>query len=1250
MKILAIRGLNLASLSGEFEINLNSEPLAGTGLFAITGEIGSGKSTILDALCLALYGSFPRLKHGKSEWILDPSGEMIPASDPRNILQRGKGAGFAEVDFIGNDGRTYQARWEVNRARKRANGTLQQAIRRLSCLDDGSVVAGSINEVKDKVPGLTGLTYEQFCKTALLAQGEFDQFLDAANSERGDLLEKITGTEIYAQISAAVFATTKQEQDALSTNKERYEALNILPAEQRAALEQEAERLSIEVKEKQIQADEITASLQFRSRVRAVRNDVKDAEIEVQNAQDAADAAVEGRLRLEKLKKADTLRASYGEIDKAKEEVKAAETAAAAALSNFEKAQGAEQEARDILGRAITTEAAARAQCEAYEPEWNRAGQLDAEIDSQNKVLQDAKEKWGNAQESELIVRDQLVASRLDEERLSSDIQTANLRLSELALTFPIADRLDETLAGIREYKTLSETEAKIAKESARLTGEVQRANRKVANSVDLVPSFESQAQKLKSRIAELDSQLKKLNGPALRKKLADLVDLEARLGDAERTASDTGEARDQEAASKQKKTAAEKIIRTKTSALQQHEQRNNQIEAALAGLDAAALAISDEAEKLRLQLKDGQPCSVCGSLAHPYMKSGAKHLSESAKTLKRQRKPLEQEREQLNSLIKKIMSEIGKASSTIDRAKEDILEAQAGYCNAKDEFKNAIQLASVLANRLKLKLTLPSKLTPTFGEQAEQARTVVNNSRKTVDASLKSFDQLSDEIGRNRKQADLFASKIKEARDRETSARESRDALQGQLSQCERDLAKAQADLANNLKQVLPVIGLLHLGQDKLTGNPDAVVRRLSAHADEIRRIRAVKAENEKALAECQPRIAGLTVKQDAEEQRVAGLLQELERQDCLLSDLRSERGPLLGGEATEAHRLRYRGALKKAQDDLGKFQEIGNAASQTSAGCQEIKEYTSRTLENRRNEFGRLKDEFRQHCSNCALLAEEATELLLVPKEEVERLTAKLEFLDARVGNARITLALRRKDLDGVGTEAESVPDDPGDDVDLNAALAALNEARDAASQATGVILTQLSTDDKVRKDAKGLRDRIAELEASCAIWREINEAIGSQKGDKFRIFAQSITLEQLIRIANRDLESIAPRYRLAKGGENNLALHIVDRDMESEMRSTRSLSGGERFLVSLALALALSSLTGCQSFVDTLFIDEGFGSLDTETLDTAMAALERIQNFGRKVGIITHLDAIKERLPVQVVIEKLGAGRSRIRAHAA
>jgi len=185
-----------------------------------------------------------------------------------------------------------------------------------------------------------------------------------------------------------------------------------------------------------------------------------------------------------------------------------------------------------------------------------------------------------------------------------------------------------------------------------------------------------------------------------------------------------------------------------------------------------------------------------------------------------------------------------------------------------------------------------------------------------------------------------------------------------------------------------------------------------------------------------------------------------------------------------------------------------------------------------------------------------------------------------------------------------------------------------------------------DDVKKQR--ISQSLKELEAqklSWNDWNSLNELIGSASGHKFRIFAQSLTLESLLSHANVHLNDFARRYQLQRVPGTDLDLQIMDRDMADEVRSVQSLSGGESFLVSLALALGLASLSSSKTQVESLFIDEGFGTLDQETLDIAIASLDTLQGLGRKVGIISHVPILVERIGVRVVVEKIGGGRSQV-----
>lgn len=234
MKVLAIRGRNLASLEGEFTIDFTEEPLASAGIYAISGPTGAGKSTLLDAMCLALFSRTPRTELAKENNVRlrDVREEMLPQSDPRFLLRRGTASGYAEVDFIALNGSRYRSRWSVARAREKASGRLQAARLTLYNIDTGKEEPGTYKDLQARIIELIGLTFEQFTRSVLLAQNDFSTFLKAEQGEKASLLEKLTGTERYSEISRLIFAKNAEAKEAYEQLYARVQGIELLSEEE----------------------------------------------------------------------------------------------------------------------------------------------------------------------------------------------------------------------------------------------------------------------------------------------------------------------------------------------------------------------------------------------------------------------------------------------------------------------------------------------------------------------------------------------------------------------------------------------------------------------------------------------------------------------------------------------------------------------------------------------------------------------------------------------------------------------------------------------------------------------------------------------------------------------------------------------------------------------------------------------------------------------------------------------------------
>ncbi|MCL2715465.1 MAG: AAA family ATPase [Alphaproteobacteria bacterium] len=1243
MRILAIRGANLASLAAPFEINLAAEPLAGSGLFAITGETGSGKSTILDALCLALYGEYPRVSRGRREKAPDPGGE-ISVQDGRAILRRGAAKGFAEADFVGKDGHAYRVSWNAYRARGRADGKLQDEQRAICRLDDGSAVASGKTPVRETVEALTDLSFEQFRRTVLLAQGEFDAFLLADVKERGELLEKITGTEIYAEISKRVHQCTEERKKTIDELESRKANMGLLGSDERAALLDEQSQLATGIVEKQGEFDRQSARLDHCRRVTSARDDLARAEQQAEEAKGRRNAAAEDFHAWAELERAEPLRPLDVDLRNARQ-------VAGEAAARLEKQRLAQQTARQHNETCITSFKAALEANEtaentvkAFEPVWSQAEQLDIELTTARSELDDAT---GRLRKAEITLAERSAALNTIQSALSRMTEEHGQAIGLLAsqsARIVIVDRLPDAKDLLEKRGKLQGRLAEATKAGSSAEGTALRTKSEIAALEQEIMACRAQRSGLDVKVEERKARLSAINEASLHERDGLLQSLLEGLHQAipltqahHQAVTDLARHENDCAQAEQEIGAARGEIREAEADRSRDQTSRSEI---IPLAELAEEAVSAAAIEMRSRLAPGVPCPVCGSSDHPHLKQPSA-LNDMALKLRRRR-------EELDAALAATARRLDGAMRAFARAEPRLAEAARGRDNA-----NAAILAT--ANRYRKQASalndlcsgseIEGRLPDLDGEAAEKLENLVldvNTRRQGIGLSLGAARMLRAEL-------DAFHLQYAEL-DRKTgtiglSADEKRTVLHAS----EIEKAALSAEVANlgervssTAEELAPFLAAADLAPDALEGDPATIAATLSAIAKEYVALRDQIAEFEVTLRRLEPERAAADTSLEHARTAVTESTGALEQRRLVEQGKAAARATLLDGEETAAHRSRINAACQATREALAGTRDASTASAGALQAASALVEEGTATLAATQQSAASSETAFRAACLEIARSPEQVAALIATDPEQTRALRARIQEIDRAISDAATTILTRQTDLqwalEGFDTTTDAAT--------LSDAIAALTAEIGQDQQRSGVLAATLSRDDEARKSAQKLATEIDAKKAEHAIWQAVDGAIGSANGDRFRLFVQGITLDHMVQLANEHLNNLSPRYGLVRGATSDLTLHILDRDMGNEIRGTRSLSGGERFLVSLALALALSGLEGRSSFVDTLFIDEGFGSLDAETLDLAIDALETLHGRGRKVGIITHVATMIERIAAQVRVEKRGAGRSEIR----
>jgi exonuclease SbcC len=1226
MKILSIRLKNLNSLKGEYHISFEESPLKDSGLFLITGNTGAGKSTILDAITLALFGLVPRFE------------DMNINKKENQILTHGSKSCYAEVEFE-SMGIVYRSKWSL---RKTRTGSFSESKREIAELSPDRLNSKILATKKKKVDALVeellgGLDFKRFTRSVLLAQGEFAQFLKGTK-DRSTILERITNSDRYSKISIAAFERHKEAQLELEKLREQNSNIQLLSPEEKVFLEEQLALLEGQQQEQEKALVQQQEELQVIQKLDNLKVEQEQLSLRLEQLLVQKTAAQPSFDQLNLHQKAIEFKPALDELELTIKNHRTVlteiETLQKATQSTTEELTNRSQQQKKLDSAKQT----AKENFLAFEKIYDQVVKLDTQLESEKKVALTLQKELKESStlitnKTSLITKNQAEKKVLLEAQLNT---TTWLKEHQLYAALVDSDTIFELK---NQYKDLQKYQEAL-----------QAITKKQTTTQDRVKNLDTQAQQLTTALKKNQVTLTEEQAIYLqlckKYKLDTALSYETHLTAIQENSSDTDQLLQaltsvEEERKKHQELLVEVIESDESISSKQiefefldglflkHEEALNQ---ARKLEDYYELVYQEQQAKndlsaFRGKLKEGDECPLCFSVEQPFRKLDVdinfalKKADQDRKNAKKEREKVEQTYSENTNHQRLIFSNIQDLQKKKVQLLNDLTLVEENIRFIIEQKKLFIAPLIHKKDALKEKIADTSALVKEYVELERalvKIQQKIQNSKKDEELinsklhqntlQLKDFKQQQTEQALEQthyttefKKAQTFIEKqlanyqlkdqlpkaIERLEQRKNKYVEQVEWQQKQLTQLQ-NIDLQIKNIQEQLKETQEHFDSKKLVWEKhqeafdtlktkrfdLFGE-DSIQATKIAKTTELEKLNRILEENLKALQHLEQLQAKNT-----------GVLSEKEKQAVLLEALVSEKQPLLL-KAIQAIGLEDLTALKASLLDKVTAQTIAQKQ-------QDLQQAINATLEKQ---------------SNNKLHQDTILDALTTPLAEKESLLEQHQLLQQQIKTL----------LQEIGSTKEKL--------------------RHQATQ---------------EEKNKALLDKINAYKKEVERWGVLKEVIGSSDGKKFRVFAQSITLKKLIHLANQHLRYfINGRYylekRLAEYQDRRpndiLEIDIVDTFQANNKRPLNTLSGGESFLASLALALGLSDLAGGNATIESLFIDEGFGTLDTDTLQVAIRALQTLESKGKTIGVISHIEQLKQNIPTQIHVVKKGGGFSQL-----
>lgn len=1108
---------NIASIE-DATIDFNSEPLSDASLFLICGTMGTGKSTILDCIALSLFGTTPRLQSSPQKSSTDQ--EDIRLSDERQYLRRGTKEGFSILEFIGNDKVTYTAKIAF---RYKKTDKIDSSKR---TLEYGNTILEKKGDIDRKIKEAIDIDYSQFCRTTLLAQGEFTKFLKSDDAEKSSILEKITGTDIYSKIGRKIF---EKSRDAENKYKEEEIALKNI------------QTLSDEEKEEyanhkaELHNTQLSIEKQL-SQFRAIKqwfNNKADIEKEIEDNKQI--------LQITNSKKDETYfnkKRYASDFERHTEQINLLKT------NNDNKENLTKYYSyKEILYKEFYN---------IYSDLQYHERLLNEKQDRLIKLTTIFEQRKG---EKELYDQAPAIFGSID--RITNIRNEINTKEQELT-------HLSQTLLDIEPTKQQIESVIKIiSDELNELNIKAQEQLSKIEN-IDinrLSQNIESKKEE-QLQLQEASSiYLENINDEATYKKNINLLE------------------------------ENQKQIKTKNQILLSETKEIERAKNYLDNISKSKRIYNDAAEQIasiRANLQTGDPCPVCGKIisslpAEDDINRLTIKIKEEYDTAKAEVTALEQKHQ--NTLL-----ELNNIQNTIKNIEENNSKLKDKINNNSSKLKDLLSSLNIDCNDISKEI-IDNKLEDTrlsISKLSEDLQQYKNNIDE-YNTTNKQIQKKNDELNKEKSKADNITQSI-------IGINNSINTIKELINSKEQDIRSEQI---------------------QINATP---LYRFYNQSDNLLDIKNKLTEKQNSFNELVSKIESYN--------------KEIDKNNFEISEAKKNRDKI----------------KNLIQDNT--ISTIGNIELRNTLSQSTLKEIcdttstiydnlvrTENNISNTKSIIEKAENQLTEYIIKNDISKEYLLELGNIGKETIFQYKTEIELIDKEIQQIEAIIKDREKALE----QLISTQDKESINMSIDTCENKIDELEENKKKTISSIseIQTILNNDKHNIEQYALQKEVCDkARESYELYNRLDKTFGDSEGKKLRMIAQSYILRELLNKSNDYLIKISDRYRLSCQS-SSLNIEVIDNYMGGRRRPVNMMSGGESFIISLALALGLSNLNNRLQSSNILFIDEGFGTLDNNTLESVMNTLVKLHEIGgQKIGIISHVETLRERISTKIELTQKGS----------